>query len=57
MSKKSIIQRELKRTELNKKYTEKRILLISDYKGADTFEKKISIHKKIQKTIFTKIHI
>lgn len=49
MSKKSIIQRELKRTELNKKYTEKRISLLLNYKNADTFEKKIFIHQKIQK--------
>jgi len=44
-----MVQRELKRTELNKKYTEKRALLTSSYKVANTFEEKIIVHQKIQK--------
>jgi small subunit ribosomal protein S14 len=49
MSKKSIIQRELKRTKLYKKHKEDRALLILNYKTTSTFEEKIFIHQKIQK--------
>lgn len=44
-----MIQREIKRIKLNKKYSEKRIKLLAEYSEANTFESKITIHNKIQK--------
>nr|YP_009163626.1 chloroplast 30S ribosomal protein S14 [Triparma laevis]BAS19080.1 chloroplast 30S ribosomal protein S14 [Triparma laevis] len=49
MAKKSMIQREIKRIKLNKKYSEKRSRLLVEYSTANTFESKIEIHNKIQK--------
>jgi len=49
MAKKSMIQRELKRIKLNKKYSQKRSELLSKYKEAASFEAKLEIHNKIQK--------
>ena len=49
MAKKSMVQREIKRIKLNKKYSEKRNLLKAEYAKATTFESKIEIHNKIQK--------
>ena len=42
MAKKSMIQREIKRIKLNKKYSEKRIKLLAEYSEANTFESKIT---------------
>ena len=44
-----MVQREIKRIKLNKKYSEKRNLLKAEYAKATTFESKIEIHNKIQK--------
>lgn len=49
MAKKSMIQREIKRIKLNKKYSKKRETLLLDYKNASDFESKLNIHNKIQK--------
>ena len=49
MAKKSMVQRELKRIKLNNRHTEKRLLLILEYKSANSFEEKIIAHQKIQK--------
>ena len=44
-----MVQREIKRIKLNKKYSEKRNILKTEYAKAITFESKIEIHNKIQK--------
>ena len=49
MAKKSMVQREIKRIKLNKKYSKKRDNLLLEYSKADSFESKILIHNKIQK--------
>lgn len=49
MAKKSMIQREIKRIKLNKKYSNKRDSLLLEYSNADSFESKILIHNKLQK--------
>jgi|TARA_B110000977_G_C11027007_1_gene473615 small subunit ribosomal protein S14 len=49
MAKKSMIQRELKRIKLNNRYTEKRKILILDYKNTNDYDLKLEIHNKIQK--------
>jgi len=49
MAKQSMIQRELKRIKLNNKYSEKRKVLILEYKRTDGYESKLEIHNKIQK--------
>lgn len=48
MAKKSMIQREIKRIKLNKKYSKKRENLLADYRSADDFNLKLEIHNKIQ---------
>jgi|TARA_B110000444_G_scaffold256403_1_gene292693 small subunit ribosomal protein S14 len=49
MAKKSMIQREIKRIKLNKKYSEKRDSLLLEYSKANNFESKILLHNKLQK--------
>lgn len=49
MAKKSMVQRELKRIKLNKKYSEKRSELLQAYRNVNDFETKLEIHSKIQK--------
>jgi small subunit ribosomal protein S14 len=49
MAKKSMIQRELKRIKLNKKYSQKRSDLLQEYRSVSSFEEKLEIHSKIQK--------
>ena len=49
MAKKSMIQRELKRIKLNKKYSEKRDNLLAKYLSSQDFESKIEIHNELQK--------
>mmetsp|Transcript_25600 Transcript_25600/g.59065 ORF Transcript_25600/g.59065 Transcript_25600/m.59065 type:complete len:101 (+) Transcript_25600:2340-2642(+) len=49
MAKKSMVQRELKRIKLNKKYSEKRSELLQAYRSVNDFETKLEIHSKIQK--------
>lgn len=49
MSKKSIIEREKKRTRLHKKYTIKRKNLLKEYKIANNFNLKVAIHSQLQK--------
>jgi small subunit ribosomal protein S14 len=49
MAKKSMIQREKKRINLEKKYSSKRTLLLIEYKNEKNFTKKIEIHSKLQK--------
>ena len=49
MAKKSMIEREKKRIKLYKKYNEKRITLLQEYKNTNDFNLKLEIHSKIQK--------
>jgi len=49
MAKKSMIQREIKRIKLNKKYSKKRDNLLLEYTKANSFESKILVHNKLQK--------
>lgn len=49
MAKKSMIEREKKRIELEKKYTLKRSNLLEQYKNEKSFNSKLRIHSKIQK--------
>jgi len=44
-----MVQRELKRIKLNKKYSEKRSELLQAYRSVNDFETKLEIHSKIQK--------
>ena len=48
MAKKSMIEREKKRTRLKKKYMAKRTTLLMDYKNERDFGKKLELHSKIQ---------
>ncbi len=49
MAKQSMIQREKKREKLVTKYSQKRKLLLIDFKNAKTFSDQMEIHKKIEK--------
>lgn len=49
MAKQSMIQREVKRITLNKKYASKRTNLLEEYKGTADFNSKMEIHAKLQK--------
>jgi len=49
MAKKSMLARELKRTKLVKKYSEKRNLLLIQLKKVNSLEEKFIINEKIQK--------
>ena len=49
MAKKSMIQREKKRIQLEKKYALKRSTLLKKYKNETNFNLKLDIHLKIQK--------
>lgn len=49
MAKQSMIQREIKRITLNKKYASKRTNLLEEYKGTTDFNSKMEIHAKLQK--------
>ena len=48
MAKKSIIQREKKRIQLEKKYAKKRSTLLEKYKNEKKFHLKLEIHSQIQ---------
>ena len=49
MAKQSMIQREKKREKLVLKYSQKRELLLLEFKNATTFSDQMKIHKKIEK--------
>ena len=49
MAKKSMVQRELKRINLNNKYKLKRENLLKQYKKIKGFKLKLQVHLKIQK--------
>jgi small subunit ribosomal protein S14 len=49
MAKKSMLERELKRKKLVKKYSEKRKNFLNELKKATSLEKKFEINEKIQK--------
>ena len=49
MAKKSMVQREIKRIKLNKKYSQKRSVLLLEYSSTTDFDSKLKIHNKIQK--------
>jgi small subunit ribosomal protein S14 len=49
MAKKSMLERELKRKKLVKKYSEKRKNFLNELKTATSLEKKFEINEKIQK--------
>ena len=49
MAKQSMIQREKKREKLVSKYSEKRQLLLLEFKKANNFSDQMRIHKKIEK--------
>ena len=44
-----MVEREKKRIKLNKKYAEKRSILLNQYKTTEDFTLKLEIHSKIQK--------
>ena len=44
-----MIEREKKRIKLNKKYADKRALLLNAYKESKDFNVKLEVHSKIQK--------
>ena len=48
MAKKSMIEREKKRTRLRDKYAEKRETLKEDFRLAESLEDKLEIHAKLQ---------
>ena len=48
MAKKSMIEREKKRIKLEKKYSVKRKILLTQYQAASNFSNKMEIHSKIQ---------
>jgi small subunit ribosomal protein S14 len=48
MAKKSMIEREKKRIKLEKKYSVKRKILLTQYQAASNFSSKMEIHSKIQ---------
>jgi len=49
MAKKNMLQRELKRKKLIKKYAEKRANILNELKKADSLEKIFDLNEKIQK--------
>jgi small subunit ribosomal protein S14 len=49
MAKKSMLERELKRNKLVKKYSEKRKMLLTELKKVNSLEEKFIINEKIQK--------
>nr|YP_011006607.1 30S ribosomal protein S14 [Halosiphon tomentosus]WAM63752.1 30S ribosomal protein S14 [Halosiphon tomentosus] len=49
MAKESMIQREKKREKLVSKYSEKRKLLLLEFKKANNFSDQMETHKKIEK--------
>ena len=49
MAKKSMIEREKKRIQLNQKYTFKRSSLLQQYQTAESFNLKLELHSKLQK--------
>ncbi len=49
MSKQSVIERELKRQKITKKYKNIRVLLKKNFIKAKTIQEKFFIHKKIEK--------
>ena len=49
MAKKSMIEREKKREKLVAKYTEKRQLLLGEFRKSNTLTNQLEIHKKIEK--------
>jgi small subunit ribosomal protein S14 len=49
MAKKSMIEREKKRIRLEKKYSLKRAILLTEYRNEESFSGKLEIHSKIQK--------
>lgn len=49
MAKKSMIQREKKRIQLEQKYAVKRSKLLKEYKKEKNFNIKLNLHSKIQK--------
>ena len=49
MAKKSMLERELKRKKLVKKYSEKRKVFLNELKNAQSLEEKFEINEKIQK--------
>ena len=49
MAKTSMVQREIKRINLNKKYKTKRDNLLKQYKKTKGFKLKLEVHLKIQK--------
>lgn len=49
MAKKSMVEREKKRINLNIKYRTKRESLLQQYQKTDGFKSKLDIHSKIQK--------
>jgi small subunit ribosomal protein S14 len=48
MAKKSMIEREKKRIQLEKKYASKRSNLLTKYRNEENFNLKLEIHSKIQ---------
>ena len=44
-----MVEREKKRIKLNKKYAEKRSILLNQYKTTEDFTLKLEIHSKIQR--------
>jgi small subunit ribosomal protein S14 len=48
MAKKSMIEREKKRIKLEKKYSLRRKVLLTEYQTANNFSTKMEIHSKIQ---------
>ena len=49
MAKKSMIERDRKRTRLIVKYASKRETLLKEIKEANSMEEKLSLHRKLQK--------
>jgi small subunit ribosomal protein S14 len=49
MAKKNMLERELKRKKLIKKYAEKRQIILSELKKADSLEEIFELNEKIQK--------
>ena len=49
MAKKSMIEREKKRVKLEKKYSLKRMMLLTKYKNEESFKLKLELHSKLQK--------
>jgi hypothetical protein len=48
MAKKSMVEREKKRTRLRQKYEAKRAELKEQFRTAEDFEEKLAIHQKLQ---------